>query len=63
VPGVEKAEVVDGGVELVASDCRRLFRHVVDATEAVGAELDGIEVNEPDLEAVFLSLTGKALRD
>jgi hypothetical protein len=28
-----------------------------------GGTVSSVEVQEPDLEAVFLSLTGKALRD
>ena len=28
-----------------------------------GATISSVEVTEPDLEAVFLHLTGKALRD
>jgi ABC-2 type transport system ATP-binding protein len=28
-----------------------------------GAPVSSVEVNEPDLEAVFLHLTGRALRD
>jgi hypothetical protein len=36
---------------------------VVKAAEAHGIELSGIEVAKPDLESVFLTLTGKELRD
>jgi ABC-2 type transport system ATP-binding protein len=36
---------------------------IVDAAEADGVAVTGVEVREPDLEAVFLHLTGKALRD
>jgi ABC-2 type transport system ATP-binding protein len=33
------------------------------AVSADGAAVRGVQVTEPDLEAVFLHLTGKALRD
>ena len=36
---------------------------VVEAAEHLGVPVGSIEVVEPDLEAVFLHLTGKALRD
>jgi ABC-2 type transport system ATP-binding protein len=35
---------------------------VTTATDA-GVDLGSVEVHEPNLEAVFLHLTGKALRD
>ena len=59
------AEVIagDGFVEVMASHGRRLLAPIVQAAEAAGIEVIGIEVIEPDLEAVFLHLTGKALRD
>jgi ABC-2 type transport system ATP-binding protein len=59
------AEVIagDGVVELLAIQGRRLLAPIVQAAEAAGVEVTGVEVIEPDLEAVFLHLTGKALRD
>ena len=60
-----EAEVIvnDGVVELLAAGGRRLLADLVREAEAVGVEITGVEVIEPDLEAVFLHLTGKALRD
>src|SRR5918996_3447398 len=61
--GVEEATVVAGGVHLVGRDGRRLLPRLLEAAEAAGVEVTSVEVAEPDLEAVFLHLTGKALRD
>ena len=36
---------------------------LLEAAEHAGAEVTSVELVEPDLEAVFLHLTGKALRD
>ena len=36
---------------------------VVEVAERCGVAISGIEVTEPDLEAVFLHLTGTALRE
>ena len=36
---------------------------VLNALVAVGLPLDGMRVESPNLETVFLALTGKALRD
>jgi ABC-2 type transport system ATP-binding protein len=61
--GVDEASVVAGGVHLVGRDGRRLLPRLLEAAEGTGAEVTSAEVVEPDLEAVFLHLTGKALRD
>jgi ABC-2 type transport system ATP-binding protein len=63
VDGVDEAGVVAGGVHLVARDGRRLLPRLLEAAEHSGAEVTSVELVEPDLEAVFLHLTGKALRD
>jgi len=61
--GVEEATVVDGALHLLAREGRRLLRGVIEAADGVGAEVASVELVEPDLEAVFLHLTGRALRD
>jgi len=61
--GVDEATVVPGGLYLVARDGRRLLPKLLELAEAAGVEVTSVEVVEPDLEAVFLHLTGKALRD
>ncbi|CAN5854290.1 linearmycin resistance ATP-binding protein LnrL [soil metagenome] len=61
--GVSDAQVVSGGVRLVALRGRSLLPALVSAADRAGAPLSSIDVAEPDLESVFLHLTGKALRD
>jgi ABC-2 type transport system ATP-binding protein len=53
----------DGGIEIVAQDARTLLPQIIQTASAAGATINSVEVVEPDLEAVFLHLTGKALRD
>jgi ABC-2 type transport system ATP-binding protein len=53
----------DGGIEVVATDARTLLPQIITATTQAGATINSVEIVEPDLEAVFLHLTGKALRD
>jgi ABC-2 type transport system ATP-binding protein len=36
---------------------------LLEVADRTGVEISSVEVIEPDLEAVFLHLTGKALRD
>jgi len=63
VDGVDEASVVNGGVHLVAREAGPLLPRLLEAAEHAGAEVTSVELVEPDLEAVFLHLTGKALRD
>jgi len=63
VPGVEEAAPRDGGLDLLARDARASLADVVRAVDETGAGITSMEVREPNLEAVFLHLTGKALRD
>ena len=55
--------VEEGSVELQTAMGRGLLAPLVHAAEAIGVEITGIEFVDADLEAVFLHLTGKALRD
>jgi ABC-2 type transport system ATP-binding protein len=63
IAGVGRADVSDGQVQLVADEGRRLLPAVMDAAERSGTPVRAVEVTEPDLEAVFLHLTGTALRE
>jgi ABC-2 type transport system ATP-binding protein len=63
VAGVEEAVPHDGGIEVLARDVRASLADVVRAIDTTGAAVTSMEVREPNLEAVFLHLTGKALRD
>jgi ABC-2 type transport system ATP-binding protein len=60
---VERASVADGAIEVMAHGARTLLPAIIGTASDAGAIVNGVEVNEPDLEAVFLHLTGRALRD
>jgi ABC-2 type transport system ATP-binding protein len=60
---VEEAISGDGRIELVVDQARNHLAHILETATAAGAMVKSVEVIEPDLEAVFLHLTGKALRD
>jgi ABC-2 type transport system ATP-binding protein len=62
-PGVAGATAADSAVELVVDGARRLLPRLLDLAEDHHVEVQNVEIVEPDLEAVFLHLTGKALRD
>jgi ABC-2 type transport system ATP-binding protein len=61
--GIESADIADHEVHLLAKEGRRLLPAVLDLAERSGATVSSVEVVEPDLEAVFLHLTGTALRE
>jgi len=50
-------------VLILASDGRRLLPGLMETANRYGQRVGGIRVTEPNLESVFLSLTGRALRD
>ncbi|HEY2535888.1 MAG TPA: ATP-binding cassette domain-containing protein [Solirubrobacteraceae bacterium] len=60
---VTNTRTIEGGVELHVKEAPRLVPRVVNATETAGFELADLSVSEPSLETVFISLTGKELRD
>lgn len=61
--GVEAASVRDGTIDVVAADAATLLPALLAAVASAGGHVTSVEVREPDLESVFLHLTGKALRD
>ena len=48
---------------MLARDVRSSLAEIVRAIDGTGTGITSMEVHEPNLEAVFLHLTGKALRD
>lgn len=63
LPGVERADAADGGAVLLVPEGRRLLPSVLDVAERSGVAVRSVQVVEPDLESVFLHLTGTALRE
>jgi ABC-2 type transport system ATP-binding protein len=61
--GVASVSARAGGIDVVADDASSLLPRLLSEVSATGAQIGGVEVAQPDLEAVFLHLTGKALRD
>ncbi|MCC9711352.1 ABC transporter ATP-binding protein [Streptomyces sp. MNU76] len=50
-------------LELVVKDARSLLPQLHDLAHDLAVDIRGVEIDEPDLEAVFLHLTGTALRE
>ncbi|MBK9710151.1 MAG: ABC transporter ATP-binding protein [Kouleothrix sp.] len=63
VDGVTHVVAQDGVVTVLAEDSNLALPRLFDAAARQGARITSVEIREPNLEAVFLHLTGKALRD
>jgi ABC-2 type transport system ATP-binding protein len=60
---VRQAKALDGSIDLVVENASSELPAILTDVAAAGAIVRSVEVAEPDLEAVFLHLTGRALRD
>ncbi len=63
IPGVEKVVADRHTLVLTVRDAPRAVTAIVTSATAAGLTLRDVEISRPDLESVFLVLTGKALRD
>jgi ABC-2 type transport system ATP-binding protein len=61
--GVSQASAQNGAVTVLAEDSNLVLPRLFDAAARLGARVTAVEIQEPNLESVFLQLTGKALRD
>jgi ABC-2 type transport system ATP-binding protein len=63
IDGVSKIDSLDGKITALVDDSNRVLPRLFDAASQSGVRITGVEILEPNLEMVFLHLTGRALRD
>jgi ABC-2 type transport system ATP-binding protein len=63
LPAVERVDADRHTLTLTVRDAPSAVSHVVTGATSAGMSLSDVEITRPDLESVFLHLTGKALRD
>ncbi|HEY0641911.1 MAG TPA: ABC transporter ATP-binding protein [Nocardioides sp.] len=63
IRGVERVDTERRSATLTVKDAPALVAQVVGTTTSYGVTLTAVEILQPDLESVFLHLTGKGLRD
>lgn len=63
ISGVRQASAEDGHITLLAEDSDGILPRLFECTTRAGVRITSVEIQEPNLEAVFMHLTGKALRD
>jgi ABC-2 type transport system ATP-binding protein len=63
LPDVSQVSGDDGHMVVLAEDSNRVLPRLFETATARGVRITSIDIKEPNLEAVFLHLTGRALRD
>ncbi len=61
--GVSRASGENGTVNLLVDDSNRVLPRLFESAARLGVRITSIDIQEPNLEAVFLHLTGRTLRD
>jgi len=63
IAGVEQVDRVDDGIKVLTASSGSILGQTIAVLESGGSHVTSVSVTEPDLESVFLHLTGKSLRD
>jgi ABC-2 type transport system ATP-binding protein len=61
--GVYQFSATNGTLTLLVDDSNVVLPRLFESATRVGVRITSVEIQEPNLEAVFLHLTGRALRD
>ena len=63
IGAVDAASAGDGSIELLVKGASAALPEILTTASEAGVSVHSVEVEAPNLEAVFLHLTGRALRD
>jgi ABC-2 type transport system ATP-binding protein len=63
IHSVLKADVTDHSVTIITPEAEEVMAPAITRANELGIKIRSVDIKEPDLEAVFLHLTGRALRD
>ena len=61
--GVSRIDAQDGHVTALVDDSNRVLPRLFETAAKAGVRITSVDIQEPNLETVFLHLTGRALRD
>jgi len=61
--GVSRVSTENGRVTVLAQDSNLVLPRLFETATRLSARITSVDIREPNLEAVFLHLTGRALRD
>jgi len=63
LPSVQEATAIDTQVTVITPEAEDLLAGLIGLANQLEVKISSIDIREPNLEAVFLHLTGRALRD
>ena len=63
IDGVHQVSASDGGVMLLVDDSNLVLPRLFEEARAAAVRITSVAIQEPNLETVFLHLTGRGLRD
>jgi ABC-2 type transport system ATP-binding protein len=63
IEGVTSLDATDGKVTVLVDDSNRVLPRLIEVAAEGGVRILSVDIQEPNLESVFLHLTGRALRD
>jgi len=63
LPGVIKADRTDHTIAIITPAAEEILAPVITKANEAGVKIRSVDIQEPNLESVFLQLTGRALRD
>lgn len=63
MPGIKKADQTDHTIDVITPCSEEVLAPVITKANEIGVKIRSVDIQEPDLESVFLHLTGRALRD
>jgi ABC-2 type transport system ATP-binding protein len=63
LPYVTRVDVEEHGLDLIVEGAAGELAEILASVTAAGVNVTSVDVDEPNLEAVFLHLTGRAFRD
>jgi ABC-2 type transport system ATP-binding protein len=61
--GVTRVSAEDGKVSVLVEDSNLVLPRLLESAAKLSTRITSVDIQEPNLEAVFLHLTGRALRD
>jgi len=63
LPSIEESSISDGHIKAKSRNAQRCLLDILSILERANVGITSLEILEPNLESVFLHLTGKRLRD
>jgi ABC-2 type transport system ATP-binding protein len=63
IEGVDQVSATDSSACLLVSDSNQVLPRVFEVASSADLRINSVEIQEPNLETVFLHLTGRELRD